>query len=128
MKLSGVSAAIAVSLCFAATTATAADMAKSDGMSAPRASLSGLVLPANALQKAKPQARIQLAGRRWRRRRGAYVAGAIALGVLGAIAASEAARADRHRARRYSRKCRRWLHSCEHHGRIRSCDKYDYYC
>ena len=128
MKLSGVCAAIAVSLCFAATTATAAEVPTSNAPNAAHKSVGGLTIPASALGKAKPAARIQLAGRRWRRRRGAYVAGAIALGVLGAIAASEAAKADRRRARHYGRKCRRWLHNCEHHGRIRACDKYDYYC
>ena len=128
MKLSGVCAAIAVSLCFATTTALAAEMTKSDGLNGPRKSINGLAIPGDALRKAKPEARIQLAGRRWRRRRGAYVAGAIALGVLGAIAASEAARADRYRARHHARKCRRWLHNCEHHGRIRACDRFDYYC
>ena len=127
MQLSGVCAAVAVSLCFAATTATAAEMTKSEGLNAPRKSVSGLALPANALNKVKPQARIQLAGRRWRRRRGAYVAGAIALGVLGAIAASEAARAHDRRAYRHERKCRRWLRKCDH-GRIWACDKFDYYC
>lgn len=103
-------------------------MPKSDGLNTVRPSMSGLAIPANALTKAKPQARIQLAGRRWRRRRGAYVAGAIALGVLGAIAASEAARAHDRRAYRHERKCRRWLHKCNHHGRIWACDKFDYYC
>lgn len=58
--------------------------------------------------------------RRGRRGRGAAVGAGIALGVLGAIAASEAHASHR-------RRCRRWRRQC-YNGSDRACWKYDDRC
>jgi hypothetical protein len=62
-------------------------------------------------------------GRRGRRGRGAAVGAGIALGVLGAIALSEAAARDREHRRR----CRRWGRQC-YDGSRRACWNYDDRC
>ncbi|MEO1694283.1 MAG: hypothetical protein AAFR55_03485 [Pseudomonadota bacterium] len=51
------------------------------------------------------------------------IAGAIALGVLGAVAAHQGYRYERHR-----RRCARWLHRCESYGNRRACYRYDTRC
>ena len=97
----------------------------------PAAMLSGQAIDGPKAQKAIKVA--QRWRRRRRRRRGAAVAGAIALGVLGAIAASKAARArgdyyyDDGYAYRHHKRCRRWARKCDR-GHIWACDKLDYNC
>lgn len=130
MKLSGVFAVATVALCITATNVTAAEMPRAGGLSLPLSSPQALAIPGGLVSKAKPQARIQLAGRRRfrrRRRHGGAIAGAIALGVLGAIAASEAARANDRRAHRHARSCRKWLRKCDR-GSDWACDKFDDNC
>ncbi len=72
--------------------------------------------------------------RRGRNRGAAIGAGILALGIIGAIAASNRANSrsyyydDRYERRRhYRNKCHRWLRRCRH-GNDRSCWKYDTRC
>ncbi|MEO0730212.1 MAG: hypothetical protein AAFY64_07515 [Pseudomonadota bacterium] len=51
------------------------------------------------------------------------IAGAIALGVLGAVAAHHGYRYHAHR-----RRCARWLHRCNRFGSPRACYRYDTRC
>lgn len=61
--------------------------------------------------------------RRGRRGRGAAIGAGIAIGVLGAIAASEAHAAER----RHRRRCNRWRRQC-YNGSDRACWKYEDRC
>ncbi len=129
MKSLQVVAMMLAALLFAATGAMAAEMPMRDGVGngLTGAIGSGFALP--LANPAKAQNAIKVA-HRWRRRhrhRGAAVAGAIALGVLGAIAASKAARADDRAYRRHVRFCRRMARKCDR-GRLWACDEYDDRC
>lgn len=120
-----------VALLFAVTGASSAEVPSQNGIGygATMVASSNLALPvvnpANA-KKAIKVAQRRRSRRRRSRRRGA-VAGAIALGVLGAIVASEAARADDRAYRRHVRYCRRMARKCDR-GYIWACDRFDDRC
>ena len=72
--------------------------------------------------------------RRGRRRGAAIGAGILALGIIGALAASKRAHSESYyyddryeRRRHYRNKCHRWLRRCRH-GNDRACWKYDTRC
>lgn len=99
-------------------------------------SQAGVVGPMSSTAKAGMGASlVEEVGRRRYRRRGAAIgAGILALGIIGAIAASKRAHShsyyydDRYERRRYYRnKCHRWLRRCRY-GNDRACWKYDTRC
>ena len=123
-----------VALLFAVTGASSAEVPSQNGIGygATMVASSNLALPvvnpANAKKAIKvAQRRRSRRSRRRRSRRRGAVAGAIALGVLGAIVASEAARADDRAYRRHVRYCRRMARKCDR-GYIWACDRFDDRC
>ena len=101
-------------------------------------SQAGVVGPMSTTAKAGMGASLveEVGRRRYRRRnRGAAIGASIlALGIIGAIAASKRAHSrsyyydDHYESRRYYRnKCHRWLRRCRY-GNDRSCWKYDTRC
>jgi len=123
MKLFATIAA-AVAFMFAAFSAQAAEMPE-NRLSAQ--TKSGLAIPGSVLGKAEVKKTIVLAQRRRRRGRGAAIAGGIALGIIGAIAASEAARAEESRENRWRRRCNRLRRQCRN-GNDWACDRWEDRC
>ncbi len=121
-----------VALLFAVTGASSAEVPSQNGIGYGATKVAGsnlalpVVNPANAKKAIKVAQRRRRSRRRRNRRRGA-VAGAIALGVLGAIVASEAARADDREYRRHVRYCRRMARKCDR-GYLWACDRFDDRC
>jgi hypothetical protein len=110
MKLFATIAA-AVAFMFAAFSAQAAEMPE-NRLSAQ--TKSGLAIPGNVLGKAEVKKTIVLAQRRRRRGRGA-------------IAASEAARAEESRENRWRRRCNRLRRQCRN-GNDWACDRWEDRC